>query len=260
MGAIKGQVDLALTSMAGSMRVEQGAGIDRILRLCRDQLGLVVSLDDVDKVKAAKGETSGCVDELRRLAGAGRIGEKILGKAYRQLNVHIFQKNVLGIVQGLTTEEGINTDQVRDVERRAMDMAARVAGDFAEATLPTSLDYLGVPLEVKAKTSQHYVRLAIASVLKAAMVGKERGLVALPWEKELVTTCRQQCKVANEIVEKHKLAKGADIEMVRDAGTPEEMLDVIKANNAFCTSWTTPSSSSSSCWRKCWEIGAARRC
>ncbi len=80
VGAIKGQVDLALTSMAGSMRVEQGDGIDRMLRLYRDQLGLVVSLDAVDKVKAAKGETSGCVDELRRLAGAGRIGEKILGQ------------------------------------------------------------------------------------------------------------------------------------------------------------------------------------
>ena len=90
VGAIKGQVDLALTCMAGSMRVEQGAGIDRLLRLYRDQLALVLSLDDVDVVKAAKGETSGCFDELRRLAGAGRIGEKIWGKAFRQLNVHIF--------------------------------------------------------------------------------------------------------------------------------------------------------------------------
>ncbi len=100
-------MDLALTSMAASMRVDQGVGIDGMLRLYRDQMGLVVSLDDVDKVKAAKGETSGCFDELRRLAGAGRIGEKIWGKMYRQLNVQIFQKNVLAIVQGLNTEEGI---------------------------------------------------------------------------------------------------------------------------------------------------------
>ena len=108
-------MDLALTSMAGSVRVEQGNGIDRMLRLYRDQLGLLVSLDDVDKVKAAKGETSGCVDELHRLAGAGRIGEKNWGRAYRQLNVQIFQKNVLGIVQGLTTEDG---DQQRPSSRR----------------------------------------------------------------------------------------------------------------------------------------------
>ena len=114
-----------------------------------------------------------------------------------------------------------------------MIVAARVADDFAEAKLSTSLDYLGVPLEVKAKTSQRYVRLAIASVLKAAMVGKERGLVALSWEKELVTTCRQQCKVASEIVEKHKLARDTAIELVRDAEAPEEMLDVIKAKRFF---------------------------
>ena len=115
VGAIKGQAGLALTSMDGSMRVEQGVGIDRMLRLYRDQLGLVVSLDDVDKVKAAKGETSGCVDELRRLAGAGRIGELIWGRAYKQLNVQIFQKNVLGIVHGPDHGGG---DQQRPSSRR----------------------------------------------------------------------------------------------------------------------------------------------
>ncbi len=92
-----------------------------------------------------------------------------------------------------------------------MNVAARVADDFADAKLPTSLDYLGVPLEVKAKTSQHYVRLAIASVLKAAMVGRERGLVALSWEKDLLPPCRQLCNVATEIVAKHKLARATCI-------------------------------------------------
>ncbi len=151
------------------------------------------------------------------------------GKAHRKINVQIFEKTVLDIVQCLITEEEITKEQVRDVEHRAMSVAARVADDFAEAKLSTSLDYLGVPKEVKAKTSQHYVRLAIASVLKAAMVGKERGLVALSWEEELVATWRHQCKVANEIAEKHKLAMDAAIELVRDAETPEEMLDVIRA-------------------------------
>lgn len=173
---------------------------------------------------------------LRRIAGGSRIGEKIWGSAYRQEKLQRFFREVGAIVQSMSMTGAITLAKAKEVERRAMVAAAAIQYDYAEAKGESTIEFLGVPVQVRAPTAQLHVRLRIAALVKSSAIGRKGGGGGQPfdWEADLIgEVADTPCEVDDALLEQYRLARETAADTFKLCTSPEEIADTLKSKKLF---------------------------